>query len=255
MSAMVAIFDLDGTITVGDTYVAYLLDVLSQRRKRLLSCITLPMTALQFGLGRITNDEVKSAFLKGVLGGCTRCEVERFTARFLAGRFARMTKPRALARIDWHRRRGHLLVLATASLDLYADAIGRSLGFDYVVATRAAWDDDRITGDLDGENLRGEAKLRAVTRVLLDLNRGASRTVVYSDNQSDLPILRFADYGIVVDPTPRLAKAASRYGFATEIWGRAPQETSRDGSGPWFCRQEIAAPAAGSGTRDAVGRP
>src|SRR5262249_43957177 len=157
--------------------------------------------------------------------GLTRCEVERLTAQFLTGRFVRMTKPRALRRINWHRRQGHLLVLATASFDFYARAIGQSLGFDHVVATRAAWHDDRITGDFDGENLRGEAKVTAVKRALMQLNRGVSRIVVYSDNQSDLPILRFADHGIVIDPTPKLAKAATTYGLGVEVWSAGAESS------------------------------
>ena len=127
---------------------------------------------IQFKLGRITNDEIKRAFLKRVLGNCTRGEVERFTAEFRGAPLCKDGKTPALARIDWHRRQGHLLVLATASFDFYADAIGRSLGFDHVIATRAAWHNDRIKGEFDGENLRGEAKLTAVTRALTKLDCG-----------------------------------------------------------------------------------
>jgi phosphatidylglycerophosphatase C len=232
MNATIAIFDLDGTITWRDTYVAYLLHVLPRRPARVLNCLGLPLTVIQFKLGRITNDEIKRAFLKRIIGNCTRAEVERFTAEFVAHRFVKMAKPRALARIDWHRRQGHLLVLATASFDFYAEAIGRLLGFDYTVATRAVWYDERLTGELDGENLRGEAKLTAVARVLTSLDRAPSRIIVYSDNQTDLPILRFADHGIAIDPTPRLAAAAETYGLATEIWNGKP--TDGGDVGPQF---------------------
>ena len=101
-------------------------------------------------------------------------------------------------------------MLATASLDFYAEAIGQSLGFDHMVATRAAWRDEKLTGQLDGENLNGEAKLAAVTRLLTGLDREVTRIVAYSDDQTDLPILRFADHGIAIDPTPKLAVAAKR---------------------------------------------
>jgi phosphatidylglycerophosphatase C len=220
MNGTIAIFDLDGTITWRDTYVAYLLHVLPRRPTRVLNCLGLSLQVVQFKLGRITNDEIKRAFLRRVLGNCTRGEVERFTADFVARRFVKMAKPRALARIDWHRRQGHLLVLATASFDFYAEAIGRSLGFDHVIATRAAWHNDRIKGEFDGENLRGEAKLTAVTRALTKLDCGAAQTFAYSDDQSDLPILRFADYGIAIDPAPRFAATAQNYGLAIEIWNR-----------------------------------
>ena len=220
MSATVAIFDLDGTITWRDTYVSYLLDVLVRERRRVLGCLTLPMVVFQFKLGKLTNDEIKCAFLSAVMGGCTRSQVEQFTAEFLARRLSRMTKPKAIARIEWHRRKGHKLMLATASLDFYAQEIGRVLGFDVVVSTQAAWHDQRIAGYLQGNNLRGEAKLAAATRALSELEVAPSRIIAYSDDHSDLPLLRFAHHGIAVDPTPKLVAAAKHYGLEIERWGR-----------------------------------
>jgi len=232
MSTTIAIFDLDGTITRRDTYVAYLLHVLRRRPANILGCFGLPLTAMQFKLGRITNDQVKSAFLKRVMDNCTRSEVERYTADFLARRFSKLAKPKALARIAWHRQQGHRLLLATASFDFYADAIGQSLGFDHVIATRAIWRHEKITGDFEGENLRAEAKLRAVRRVINRIDTEIAWIVAYSDNQSDLPILRFADHGIAVDPTPALAAAAQAYGLDIEIWNRKPEAISRSDTGP-----------------------
>ena len=239
MNPTIAIFDLDGTITSGDTYVAYLLYVLLQRRERVLRCLDLPLTILQFKLGRITNDEIKRVFLKRIMGDRTRAEVEQFTAKFVTHRFVKMTKPAALARIEWHRRQGHLLMLATASFDFYADAIGQSLGFDSVVATRAAWHNQKVTGDFDGKNLRGEAKLKAVTRALKRFDSGIWRIVAYSDNQSDLPILRFADHGIVIDPTPQFAAEAQNCGLGIEIWDGKLDPFGEGALGTPFNIQEI----------------
>lgn len=245
MNATIVIFDLDGTITRRDTYVAYLLHVLARRPARILNCLGLPLTVMQFKSGRITNDEIKRAFLKGVMGDCTRGEVERFTAEFVTRRFSKIVKPRALARIDWHRRQGHQLMLATASFDFYAGAIGRSLGFDHVVATHAAWYDEKVTGEFDGENLLGEAKLAAVTRALTSLDRGPSRIFAYSDSQTDLPILRFADHGIAIDPSARLAAAAQTYGLDIEIWNRKADAISGSDVGPQSRMQEITLQSAG----------
>lgn len=222
MSATIAIFDLDGTITRRDTYTAFLLDVLIRNRRRVLNCIALPGVVLKFKLGRVTNDEIKCAFLSAVMGGFTRAEVEHFTAEFLTRRFAGMTKPKATARIDWHRQQGHQLMLATASLDFYALEIGRVLGFDHVIATQAAWHNQRIAGYLEGSNLRGEEKLAATSRALRTLDVTPSRVIAYSDDHSDLPLLRFADHGIAIDPTPKLAVAARHYGLRIEHWCEEP---------------------------------
>jgi phosphatidylglycerophosphatase C len=220
MSVPLAVFDLDGTITRGDTYVPYLRHILARRLERIPNCVGLPMAVLHFKLGHLTNDEIKRAFLDAIVGGCSRTEVECFTATFVADRFTRMIKQKAVARIDCHRRQGHLLFLATASLDLYAMAVGRTLGFDHVMATRAAWRDNRIAGGFDGANLRGDEKLAAVRRALARLQHNPSRIIAYSDHHSDLPLLRFADEGIAIDPTPKLAHVAPSYGLGIESWNK-----------------------------------
>jgi phosphatidylglycerophosphatase C len=213
----VALLDLDGTITRGDTYLAYLRHVLSRRPYRVLRCLGLPIHVAKFGFGRITNSALKSLFLRAVLGGLRRDEIERHTREFIERRFARLVKPAALERIEWHRTRGDELLLVSASLDVYAIAIGAALGFDAVICTRAAWDGDRLAGGLEGPNLLGDAKVEAVRR-FLDAEGGSRHVTAYSDHHSDLPLLRFADVGIAVDPTSRLGEVAAAQGLCIETW-------------------------------------
>ena len=114
MTTPVAVFDLDGTVTRGDTYVAFLRFVLVQRPYRLLHCMGLPWTAVKFQLGFDTNKETKVAFLTAVAGGCRRDEMQEFVDYFVR-RVLRMVKARAVERIDWHRQQGHRLLLVTSS--------------------------------------------------------------------------------------------------------------------------------------------
>ena len=113
---------------------------------------------------RETKSSTRSARELSAAAAATRSISSR--QHSLAERFPAMAKRKAVERIQWHRRQGHLLLLATGSLDLYAVAIGDLLGFHQVVATRAAWVDDRIAGGFEGGNLRGEAKLAGVRRAL-----------------------------------------------------------------------------------------
>jgi phosphatidylglycerophosphatase C len=214
----IAVFDLDGTVTHRDTYLAYLMYVLRRRSRRLPRCLGLPAAVLQFKCGRLSNETLKCRFLAAVMGGCSRTEVEIYTAGFVEICMTRMVKPAARARIARHRRQGHRLVLASASLDFYVEALATRLGFDDTVCTRAAWVTNAIAGSLAGPNLLGESKLAAVKQTLaIDADR---REVMfaYSDHHSDLPLLLFAKYGVAVDPTPRLSAAAAVFGLPVERW-------------------------------------
>ncbi len=216
----IAVFDLDGTITHGDTFVAYLAYVLRHRPRRIAHCVTLAPLAAGFALGRVGNAEAKSRLLYAIAGGSWRGDIARFTKGFRDTRLPRMVKPAALRRIAMHRERGDTLVMATAGIDIYANAVGELLGFDHVLATRAVWDSDRLILGLDGPNLRGADKLAAVKALRAALQPATARLIAYSDHHSDLPLLRHADEGIAVDPTPRLAQAITGLAIPVECWAR-----------------------------------
>jgi phosphatidylglycerophosphatase C len=222
MRRTIAIFDLDGTITCTDTYLAFLLFYLRYHPFRWPGALMTAAAAALLGAGFLGNDTLKRTALRLVLGGVERAEIERWANRFVESRAAALVRPGALARIAAHRRAGDDLLLATASLDLYALPLAQRLGFARVVCTRAAWSGaGAISGELAGGNLRGTQKLAAVQQVLAaDAGAPAPFVVAYADHDSDLPLLRWADRAVAVNPNARLARAASSEGLPVEDWGR-----------------------------------
>ncbi len=214
----VAVFDLDGTITDGDTYLAFLLFALRRQPGRLARCPALLPAVLQFRLGRLSRDDLKQRFLKAILGGVASERVAIWSAQFVQICQQNMVKPAALERIEHHRGQGHRLILATASLDIYAEPLGRLLGFDTVVATKIAFSNGRVSGALAGPNLLGAFKTEALLRTGVPAKPRGVEVTAYSDHHSDLPLLHFADQAVAVDPSPALAAEAVRYGFKVERW-------------------------------------
>ena len=49
-------------------------------------------------------------------------------------------------------------------------------------------------------------------------DREKTHITMYTDSRSDLAILRWADVGIAVNPSPKLCKAAPEYGFEIQDW-------------------------------------
>ena len=152
----IAVFDLDGTITRGDTFAAFLLHMLGKDPLRLCACLRLPYQFAMLKLGRLSNDALKTSALTAVLKGKTRAALQTDTARFVQRCIRRSINPAAIARIDWHRTRNHRLVLASASIDLYVPSIATHLGFDETVCTRLAW----AGGEGGGEVAGSRAELR-----------------------------------------------------------------------------------------------
>lgn len=212
-----ALFDLDGTITVRDTYAAYLAGYFLRHPVRWPAAPALVAAVLQFRSGRRDNIWLKERFLVRVLGGATRGEIRQWNRKFLPRLVASGLRSGARRQIELHRGRGDRLVLLTASLDLYVEDLARRLGLGEVLCTRAEWRDGRLTGRLAGANVKGVEKVRRIAD-LLGTEREGWHVTAYGDHHSDLPLLRWADRGIVVCPDPVLARAAADAGLEIVRW-------------------------------------
>jgi HAD superfamily hydrolase (TIGR01490 family) len=210
-------FDLDETITRYDTLLPYAIRFLLTRRPwRLPLLLGVVPPVVNFLLGRGDEGPVKQAFIKATLGGSNRSDIEAWTARFVPDVIARGTFADALKQVAEHRRRGDYLVLMSASTDLYVPAIGRELGFNETICTEVRWDGDRLNGTLVTPNRKGEEKARCFTAVR-ERHAGLA-TTAYGNSYTDLPHLRLADHGILVNGTAKARHEAQSCGIARVDW-------------------------------------
>jgi phosphatidylglycerophosphatase C len=216
-----AVFDLDGTITRSDSLGPYVLGFLMHkpwpaRIWRMLALARVAPTVIRFFLRLADEGQVKSAFIKATLGGATRSDLDAWTARFVPQLLERGLFAAAVAQIVVHQRHGDHLVLMSASTDLYVPAVGRALGFAEIICTGVRWDGDRLDGELTTPNRRGEEKARCFTG-LREQHPGLA-AVAYGNAASDLPHLRLADQGVLVNGTPSARLAAARAGITCVEW-------------------------------------
>ena len=216
-----AVFDLDRTVTRHGTWLPFLDFVLRQRRRRRLWLPTIVRMARAWTIDRAGRQGMKEAALGVALAGMPRSELERLAKGYADRLIGGGVRPGAIPAIERHRRLGHRLILATASIDLYAAEIAQRLGFDAVVATRTAWtDDDRLAPRLDGPNLYGRAKLTAVIDAL-DCAHRTYAIAAYSDHVSDLPLLQWCEFPVAVNPGRKLRHAARALNVVVEDWNHA----------------------------------
>ena len=173
-------------------------------------------TLVRFAFGQADRGDLKSALIRGTLGGCTRAELEAWTARFVPRLVADGVLSGALACIARHQARGDVLVLMSASVDLYVPAIGRSLGFNEVICTALRWQDGRLDGALAGPNYRAAEKARAL-QALRGRHPGLPVTA-YGNAASDLGHLCLADRGVLVNGSRRARQAAEGLGLRCVTW-------------------------------------
>jgi len=210
-----ALFDLDGTITRRDTLVPYVAGFLLRHPARLARLPRVLAALARFPFRR-DRGELKSALLQAALGGCTRAELDAWTAQFASRLLRRGVRADALAAIAQHRRGGDVLALLSASVDLYVPAIGRSLGFSEIICTGVRWDGERLVGTLATANRRGAEKVFCLAQ--LRARHPRLPVTAYADSAGDLEHLRLVERPVLVNGRWRTRRAAAREGFACEVW-------------------------------------
>jgi phosphatidylglycerophosphatase C len=210
------VFDLDGTLTRRDTYLLYLMGFRARHPCGIVRLLHLPWVVGMFYLGIFDNAQLKERFLRAFLRGARRAALHQWTTVFVDKLMSRGMCWEALAVLEKHRQNGDVLVLLSASLDIYVEALGDRLGFNHVICTRAHWEGDRLSGELLGLNCHGDEKVHRLEE-LRRRYRGM-KLIAYADHHSDIPLLRLADSGILVNGTRKAQYLAAQAGIDCHVW-------------------------------------
>jgi phosphatidylglycerophosphatase C len=194
---VVAAFDFDGTLSPRDNFVPFL--------RRFAGT---PATARAFATGalhlatasraRWTRNDMKAEILEQLLGGRDAADLEDTARAFAADVIARHLQADAIQRVDWHRTQGHRLVIVSASLAVYLRPIADHLRFDAVLATEVeVGDDGRLTGRMQGENVRGPEKARRLDAwIAREYAEAAPFVWAYGDSSGDKELWARADRAV-----------------------------------------------------------
>lgn len=211
----IAIFDLDGTITHRDTLFPLVLRQLARRPLQLSRLLRVLPAVVRF-LFDHDRGALKQSLLRATLRGISRAELDDTSRAFVSDAIAHRCFQDALQAIRRHRDQGHYLVLMSASVDFYVPEFGRQLGFDQVISTGVAWNGDRLDGTLTTANRRGEEKARCLRALVAE--RNDDHTFAYGNSDSDLPHLKLARHGLLVNGSLAARRAAAAQGVATADW-------------------------------------
>lgn len=193
-SGTLAVWDVDRTLTRRDTLIPFLRSVVGPTQWHTALRRVLTATA-SHGASRTA---LKASLLHCCLAGREYDEVAAVAKDFAKTVQQHECRPDALKRWSWHCARGDLMVLASASLELYLRPLAELLGAELVLATGLAVEAGRITGAMSAANCRGVEKARRI-RNLIETT-GPDSVWVYSDSRSDGPSLDLADVAVRVRP-------------------------------------------------------
>lgn len=197
--APLAVFDLDGTLLRGDSFLPFLVSY-ARRRRRFFPLLLLPLFVAGYACrllsARVAKEQLLIAFFRGRDVECVGEHAKWFTDAWVKKRL----RGELLDRLRGHQEAGHRVILLSASPDLYVSTIGEALGVREVLATPVAVAAGRFDGRISGDNLKGPAKVEALKRHL-GRAEPPPASVAYGDSSSDLPLLRWVETGYLVKRT------------------------------------------------------
>ncbi len=217
-SANIVVFDLDGTITQRDTYLPFLFGFLLRKPWIAYRLIALPFAVLLYLLGKRSNTWLKTIFLKAFLKGMSEKDLAEWVEQFSEHIFQHGLRSGAIIELSNHINAGSCVLLVSASLDVYVKRLGEKLGVHATLCTEVEFDTNgRITGALKTQNCYGQEKISRIQSWLDDHGANAIE-IAYSDHHSDIPLLNFAEIGVAVSPSKKLAEFVQPHHFKLVHW-------------------------------------
>jgi phosphatidylglycerophosphatase C len=184
-----ALFDFDGTITSKGTYPGFVSFAVRPGRKLVGGLLLSPLIVGY--KARLVSDRAIRKAMSRV--GFWNDEPERLRAagrQYAADVLPGLIRPVALERIAWHQRRGDVVVVVSASLDVYLEPWCAALGVD-VICTALEIAHGRITGRYRGGDCTGPTKAARVRERYALADFGA--IYAYGDTEDDREMLEMAD--------------------------------------------------------------
>jgi HAD superfamily hydrolase (TIGR01490 family) len=122
--------------------------------------------------------------------------------------------PALLAKVEEHRRLGHVLVLLSASVDYYLRPVQEELGFDHLLCTELERDASGIcTGRTKGPVVVGAQKRTVAEEFARAAGVDLAASYAYGDHHSDAALLESVGHPVAVRPTRRLRRLAQARGW------------------------------------------
>jgi len=215
-----AIFDLDYTLTKRGTWGRLISR--SVRHKPHLWLPLLFSTALfqyRYKTGQLARGDVKKNMMRWGMTGKSRLQLEAMAEKFANKEVRQGFRPGGLAALEKHKANGDHILIASAAVDLIVGRISSKIDADGYVCTRLDWDEnDCLLPDFASPNCYGAEKLERVKDYIRAHKLGHLSTVFYSDSHADIPVLRFVDQPVAIDPDAKLTAAARAEGFDIQNW-------------------------------------
>jgi HAD superfamily hydrolase (TIGR01490 family) len=217
-----AFFDLDKTVIASASMVAfgrpfYAAGLIS--RRMVVRGIWGQLVYLHLGASEEKLARMRESVL-ALTRGWDQARIRSIVAETLDTVVEPIIYAEALELMAEHRAAGRRVVIVSASPTEIVEPIGRLLGVDDVVASRALLTDEgRYTGQMDFYAY-GPFKVEAMEELAERHDIDLAESWAYSDSYTDLPMMLAVGHPVAVNPDRPLLKAARERGWEVRTFVR-----------------------------------
>ena len=184
----IAFLDFDGTIVKGDSLLKFTRFAVGNG-KFLAGVVVLSPILLAYKLKLIPNYKAKQKVLSWFLKGIQKDEFYRIANEYSLKHIGKIVRSSAMEKIQWHKERGHTVVVVSASLECYLKPWCDENELE-LIATKLEVT-DIVTGNLLGRNCYGIEKANRI-KEKYELSK-YEYIYAYGDSRGDKEMLEVAN--------------------------------------------------------------
>jgi HAD superfamily hydrolase (TIGR01490 family) len=207
-----ALFDIDGTLLARNSAPLYMRHLRRTGQARWRDVALTLYFLLRYKLGLLDLERALAASLEWVRGRA-EAEVRADAEAWYAAEVRPWVFPAMAATVAAHRRAGHVPVILTSATRYLAEPLAADLGIEYVLVTQLVVRDGHFTGEAVRPVCYGPGKIYWAERFAEAHGVDLRQSYFYTDSITDLPVLERVGRPRVVNPDPRLRRAAARRGW------------------------------------------
>jgi len=220
MSRVGAFFDLDQTLVACNTGRLFLQDLRRRGEISLFRAIRALGWLARYRFSLLDLEGMSHKIAGGMRGKCEK-EFEERCRRWVEDTVLPRLLPAGLRHIERHRGEGHLLAILSTSPTYVTRPIAEMLGLDEVISTQLEVVEGQFTGRVVSPACFGRGKVHWAEQVGRARGLDLDQSWFYTDSFTDMPMLERVGNRVVVNPDPRLRRAARQRGWAVEDWEAA----------------------------------
>ena len=193
-----AIFDLDGTLTNGNSFFSFIKSTHS-RASIVGNSLLLSPFLLLFYWRMYDSQKMKNKVFRALYKGWKKTNLENAGVLFCEKTLPKMMRSDVYQRLKWHQQNGHEVTVLSASCSAWLKRWCENEKVN-LIATEMEFENGIATGNILGKNCRGEEKKNRLIAAY-DLS-SFSRIYAYGDHESDSHYINLAHEQYYISKTP-----------------------------------------------------